>query len=183
MEALQVLQKRISSPLLKEPGPSQQQIEQIFAAALRAPDHGALQPWRFLLIEGTAREKFAEELYKIKLSEQAPEKDLQKARKMPLRAPAIIVVIASIKEHPNIPSIEQEYSAVAAAQNIILAVEALELGAIWRTGWPAFHQSVNTTLGLDSNEKIIGFIYIGTRATDRRSISELAIADFVKKWS
>ena len=182
MEALQVLQKRISSPLLKEPGPTKQQLEQIFKAALRAPDHGALQPWRFLLIEGDAREKFAEELYSIKLSEQAPERDLDKAKKMPLRAPAIIVVIASIKEHPNIPEIEQEYSAATAAQNIILAAEALDLGAVWRTGWPAFHNDVNSVLGLQKKEKIIGFIYIGTRAMDRRPIPELAINDFVSEW-
>ena len=182
MEALQVLQKRISSPLLKEPGPNEQQLEQIFSAALRAPDHGALQPWRFLLIEGDAREKFAKELYNIKLSEQAPERDLEKAKKMPLRAPAIIVVIASMKEHPNIPEIEQEYSAATAAQNIILAAEALELGAIWRTGWPAFHSGVNKALGLTQNEKIIGFIYVGTRATERRPIPELKVSDFVKKW-
>lgn len=182
MDALQVLQKRISSPLLKTPGPDKQQLEQIFLAALRAPDHGALQPWRFLVIEGDAREKFGDALHKIKIEEQAPDRDTHKAKQMPLRAPTIIVVVASIKEHPKIPEIEQEYSAATAAQNIILAAEALDLGAIWRTGWPAFHKGVNDVLGLGEKEKVIGFIYIGTREMERRPIPELEVSDFVKNW-
>jgi len=184
MDSLTILHERISSPQLTEPGPNQMQKEVLFKAALRAPDHGALRPWRFLLIEGEARTRFANALYQIKLAEQANEQSLSKAQRMPMRAPSIIVVIASPKlgKSNKISLLDQQYSAAAAAQNIILAVEAQGLGAIWRTGWPAVHDGVNKHLNLQSEESIVGFIYVGTRVGKRREIPQLEIDDFVEVY-
>lgn len=181
MDALTNLQQRVSSSILAEPAPTKEQLAELFQAALRAPDHGALTPWRFVVIEGEARAKLGDVLHEIQVAAEAPTHAQLKAQKAPLRAPMIIVVIASIKEG-KIPPIEQEYSAAAAAQNILLAAEAQNLGAIWRTGWPAFHERVYAELGLTDSEKIVGFIYLGQRAGEKRPIAPLAADDFVSYW-
>ncbi|MGH1540821.1 MAG: nitroreductase family protein [Arenicella sp.] len=181
MQALTALQQRVSSPLLAEPAPSQEQLQQIFSAALRAPDHGALTPWRFLTIADEARQKLADVMTAAKEAEDAPKHMLLKAQKAPFRAPMIIVVIASIQEG-RIPGFEQEHSAAAAAQNILVAAEALGLGAIWRTGWPTHHPDVLEALSVSEHEKIIGFIYIGQRCGERRTIAPLSVDDYVQEW-
>jgi len=160
MDALTVLQKRVSSAIL----------------------HGALTPWRFLTMTGEARQKFSDALYSIREAEGVTGRGLSKMKTIGLRAPMIIVAIASIKASEKIPDIEQDWSAVAATQNLILAAEAQGLGAIWRTGWPAFHQQVNALLGLTNAEKIVGFIYVGQRPEERRPITPLAQHDYVSEW-
>jgi len=182
MDALTVLQKRVSSAILEAPAPTENQLSEMFKAALRAPDHGALTPWRFLTISGDARQQFSDALYTIRESEGVTGRGLTKMKTIGLRAPMIIVAIASLKESEKIPDVEQDWSAVAATQNLILAAEAQGLGAIWRTGWPAFHQQVNDLLGLSENEKIVGFVYIGQRPEERRPITSLTIDDYVSEW-
>ena len=182
MDALTVLQKRVSSAILEAPAPTKKQLDEMFKAALRAPDHGALTPWRFLTIAGEVRQKFSDALYRIREAEGVTGRGLNKMKTIGLRAPMIIVAIASIKESEKIPDAEQDWSAVAATQNLILAAEAQGLGAIWRTGWPAFHQQVNALLGLTNSEKIIGFVYVGQRPEERRPITPLALHDYVLEW-
>lgn len=182
MDALTVLQKRVSSAILEAPAPTQIQLQEMFRAALRAPDHGALTPWRFLTIADDARQQFSDALYDIRAAEGVTGRGLNKMKTIGLRAPMIIVAIASLQESEKIPDVEQDWSAVAATQNLILAAEAQGLGAIWRTGWPAFHQQVNDLLGLAESEKIVGFVYVGQRPEERRPITPLAIEDYVSVW-
>ena len=182
MDALTVLQKRVSSAILEEPAPTQNQLKEMYKSALRAPDHGTLTPWRFLTIEGDARHAFSEALYNIRKSEGVTGRSLEKMKTIALRAPMVIVSIANLKESNKIPDVEQEWSAVAATQNLILAAEAQGLGAIWRTGWPTFHPQVNKLLGLTENEKIVAYIYTGQRPKERRPITPLDIDDYVSFW-
>lgn len=183
MDALELLHQRVSSPALEEPGPNQAQLEAIFQAALRAPDHGAIRPWRFLLVEGKARTELGELYLKAALQddpELTPERQ-KKILNMPLRAPAMIIAIASAQEHPKVPVLEQQVSAGCAAQNIILAAHALGLGAMWRTGEMAYHPAVHKGLGLAEDETLIGYIYLGTpRKLRRAPVHEQA--DFVTRW-
>ena len=102
---------------------------------------------------------------------------------MGLRAPIIVVAIASLKDSEKIPDVEQDWSAAAATQNLILAAEAQGLGAIWRTGWVAFNEDMNTALGLTENEKIIGYVYLGQRPEERKPITPLAVEDYVSDWT
>ena len=183
MDALTVLQQRVSSAILNDPAPSQDQLNDMFKAALRAPDHGGLTPWRFLIIQGEARQTFSDALYEIRQSEGVTGRGLNKMKTIGLRAPMIIVSIASLQQSDKIPDVEQDWSAAAATQNLILAAEALGLGAIWRSGWPAFHPEVNQLLGLTGNEKIVGYVYLGQRPDERRPITPLAIDDYVSEWS
>lgn len=184
MDLLTVLQTRVSCPLLTDPGPSAEQIEQLIKAAVRAPDHKCLHPWRFLLIEGEARERMGELLASAVLADnpQAQTADLDKARRKPLRAPAIMVVIARVTEHPKVPEIEQIISAGAAATNLVTAAFAMGIGAYWRTGGAATHPVVKSGLGLEENEHIVGFVYLGTPQTRLKPVPELEINEFLARW-
>jgi nitroreductase len=133
-------------------------------AAMRAPDHGKLRPWRFLVLRGDARARFgalmAESLKRR--DPTAPPPLLEKERVKPLRAPLIVVVAAEIVEGHKIPAVEQLLAAGAAAQNLQLAAHALGFGAVWRTGAPAYDPFVKQALGFKVSDAIVGFMYLGT---------------------
>jgi nitroreductase len=164
MDAIEMLQNRVSAPVLMEPAPTPEQLQEMLKAARRAPDHGNLLPWRFMIIEGEARNALAQLYLKAgKASNpELPEDKAEKLLKMPLRAPTILVAIASVQEHPKVPDVEQVITAGCAAQAAIQAAYAMGLGAMWRTGEMAFNDVVKAGLGLTANEQIIGFIYLGS---------------------
>ena len=184
MDALDALINRVSVPRLCEPAPDAAQREQLFRAALRAPDHGQLRPWRFLTIEGEAREQlgelFAEAL--LRKNPQIAEEALSKARNMPLRAPLLVVVIARTQVHAKVPAQEQVLAAGCAAHGILIAAHAQGIGAVWRTGDMAFDAHVHKGLGLAENEELIGYLYVGTPLTEPRTAPVLETADFVSGW-
>jgi nitroreductase len=183
-DTLQFLQQRNSAAKLTDPAPSPAQLEDIFRAALRAPDHAWLRPWRFITIAGKRRHAFGE-LLESALLARTPNADdaaRAKARNAPLRAPLLVVVVARLQEHPKVPPQEQRYSAACAAHALLLAAEASGFAGIWRTGGAAFDRTVMTGLGLAGNEETVGFVYIGTREGAAKSIPQLATADFVSAW-
>ncbi|MCB1689500.1 MAG: nitroreductase family protein [Halioglobus sp.] len=183
-DILRFLQQRNSAPKLQEPAPSPEVMAEIFRAALRAPDHAWMRPWRFLTIAGERREAFGELLDSC-LLQRTPDADeaaRTKARNAPLRAPLVVVVIASVSPHPKVPPQEQRFSAACAAHAILLAVEASGFAGIWRTGAPAFDRNVMDGLGLAENEEVVGFIYIGSRLGPAKSIPQLDAADYVSAW-
>ncbi len=183
-DILQFLQQRNSAPKLTEPAPSANQMEEIFRAALRAPDHAWLRPWRFITINGDRRAAFGELLEHclVARNPQADDAARTKARNAPLRAPMLVVVAVNISEHPKVPAIEQRLSAACAAQAILLATEACGFAGIWRTGDNAFDRAVMDGLGLTASEEIIGFLYIGSRQGAAKPIPELDTSDFVSSW-
>ena len=125
MDAIKALHNRVSSIRLTEPGPTKKVLDNIKKAALRAADHGRLRPWRFLVIEGDSRKKLGELFIateKQKISNVTENKSELLAKKA-MRAPTIIIVIASLKQHPVVPEIEQIISAGAAAQNMLNAAK------------------------------------------------------------
>jgi len=183
MQALELLHNRVSIPLLEAPGPSEAQLDNMFKAALRAPDHGAMRPWRFLVIEGEARNRLGELFLEAALQDnpELPETRREKTLNMPLRAPTLVVVIAVTKEGHKVPVLEQQVAAGCTAQNIILAAHAQGIGAMWRTGDMAYHPHVLKGLGLEENEQLIGYVYLGTPAKERK-IAELSVERFVSRW-
>lgn len=184
MEALDALLNRVSLGRLQEPAPDAAQRELLFRAALRAPDHGYLRPWRFLTIEGEARAKLGELFVSALQAKdpQAPEVAIAKARAMPLRAPLMVVVIATLQAGHKVPEVEQLLSAGCAAHGILLAAHAQGLGAMWRTGDMAYDRNVAAGLGLGEQERIVGFLYLGSVEGERRAPPELTLTDFVKAW-
>jgi nitroreductase len=183
MEALDALINRVSIPMLEAPGPSREQLEQMFRAALRAPDHGGIHPWRFLVIEDEGLDRLGELFLasaRAKDPDLAPERG-EKLLKAPRRAPLVVVVIAATREHPKVPEIEQQISAGCAANNIVTAAHAMGVGAMWRTGDPAYDPQVLKGLGLGEHESLVGFIYLGTPSRQRTSPA-LDPGDFVSRW-
>lgn len=184
MEALDVLLNRVSVPRLIEPAPDAAQREILFGAALRAPDHGQLRPFRFLTVEGPARERLGELLAEA-LREKGGEieqKALDKARLGPLRAPLVVVVVARLQDHFKVPKSEQLITAGCAAHGVLLAAYALGVGAVWRTGELAYSRHVAKGLGLSDEEEVVGFLYLGTPQTAPRVASKVEAVDFVDAW-
>jgi len=185
MDALDLLLNRVSVTRLCEPAPTADQLDLMFRAGLRAPDHGQLHPWRFLIIEGDPRHKLGE-LFAAALRERdagAAEEALQKARNMPLRAPMLVLVIASVKPHPKVPEGEQLLAAGCAAHGLLLAAHAQGIGAVWRTGEFSYDPRVLEGLGLTEQERLLGFLYMGTPEGRVRSVPVLEPKDFVQRWN
>lgn len=180
-EPLEFLQQRNSAPKLTDPAPSAEQLDEIFRAALRAPDHAWLRPWRFITIAGERRNAFGELLQQCLLRRNPDTDETASNRTLnaPLRAPLIVVTVVKISEHPKVPPIEQRLSAGCAAQSILLATEASGFAGIWRTGDAAFDRNVMTGLGLSADEEIIGFLYLGTRNGTAKTIPPLVTTDYV----
>jgi len=155
-----------SAKAMKEPGPSPEQLRMILAAGARAPDHGKLAPWRFILFEGEARAAIGDVLADcIQESEhQASEERLALERGRFLRAPVVVAVVSRVRESIPIPEWEQILSAGAVCENMLVASHAQGFVANWITEWYAYHPRVKDRLGLKSGERVAGFIYIGTSA-------------------
>lgn len=184
MDALTALHSRVSVSRLTDPAPDQAALDNMFRAAMRAPDHGLLRPWRFLVLRGPARERLGELFMQAALLDEpdmTPEK-LDKLRGKPLRAPMIIVGISSPRDHPKIPVWEQQLAAGAAIDNLLIAAHAQDIGAIWRTGPMATHDTVTSGLGLTAQEGILGFIYLGTPDGPRRPHKKEDFTPYVQDW-
>ncbi|PCH59244.1 MAG: nitroreductase [SAR86 cluster bacterium] len=184
MNALHALQTRTSVPKLCDPIPSDEELGNIFKSALRAADHSVLRPWRFLLIKAESRQKLGDLFVKASLKAN-PEFSLEKQEKIrnkPLRAPLIVVSISCYEPHAKVPEIEQDLSAGAATQNMLVAAYAQNIGAIWRTGPMAYDATVKQGLGLKANEKIIGFVYMGTINGAIKNIPPTSLDDYVQDW-
>lgn len=166
MDLLEGIQSRVSALKLAAPGPSTDHLEQILRAGMRAPDHGRLKPWRFVVLEGDSRLKLADamaEMFRRK-APQATQLQLDAERAKPMRAPTIVVVAARISKG-KIPEIEQVAAVAAGVQNMFLAAHALGYGAMWKTGAAAYDAEVKRTLGLLPEDHIVAMLYLGTVAT------------------
>jgi len=156
-----------SAKAMTGPGPDAEQLQTILRAAARVPDHGKLFPWRFIVFEGAARERFGEMLVQcLKEAETVtPERAAQEAGRF-LRAPVVVGVVSRVRQGIAIPEWEQQLSAGAACQTILIAAHALGFVANWLTEWCAYHPLVQERLGLNPGERIAGFIYIGKSAVE-----------------
>ena len=183
-DILRFLQTRNSAPRLTAPAPAGAELEEMFRAALRVPDHAWLRPWRFITIAGERRAEFGRVLEHC-LRLRQPDADaaaLEKARNAPLRAPLLVAVVVTLKEHPKVPHIEQRLSAGCAAHAILLAAEALGYAGIWRTGASSFDRDVMDQLGLAGNEELVGFVYLGSREGAPKNLPALDTAKFLSSW-
>ena len=150
-----------SAKAMKGPGPDKTQLADILKAGARAPDHGKLFPWRFLVIEGKGRGRAGDMLAQVMEAEGERDKQVEEERERFLRAPLVIGVISAARELHKIPVWEQELSAGAVCQNILIAATALGFVGNWLTEWYAYHPVVKEKLGLKPGERVAGFIYIG----------------------
>lgn len=185
MEALDLLLSRDSAMKLDAPGPSESELEQILQSAVYAPDHGRLRPWRFVVIPTEQRARFGDvmaESMRRRMPESSAEL-LQRERDKAMRAPMIVVVAAHVQKGHRIPEIEQLSAVAAAAQTIMLAAPAKGYGAMWKTGEPAYDPQVRQVLGLEPDDEIIGFIYLGTRVGGSSPIPRATAREYISVWA
>jgi len=162
MDALDLLINRRSASRLAEPAPAGEVLQNILHAGLRAPDHGTLQPWRFIIVENEGRERFGKLLEQAARDSNLDEKAIEKSAIAPFRAPMIITVVAHCEEHAKVPHWEQLVSAGCAVMAMQMAAVAQGFNGIWRSGPWTDHPSVREAFGCREQDAIVGFLYLGT---------------------
>ncbi|NRH41298.1 nitroreductase family protein [Pseudomonas sp. MS15a(2019)] len=184
MDALEALCNRASVGRLTEPGPTPEQLEVLLRAADRAPDHKLLRPWRLILVAGEGRTALGR-LYADALRRREPDADtaaVEKARRMPLRAPLVIAVVAVPQAHLKVPVQEQIITAGCVAHGLVNAAFALGLGAVWRSGEFSYDPWVLQGLGLTEDEQLVGYIYLGTPEVAPRLPAPRDLSAQVSHW-
>ncbi|HKB95674.1 MAG TPA: nitroreductase, partial [Rhizomicrobium sp.] len=150
-----------SAKALTGPGPSKEQLAQILRAGARVPDHGKLFPWRFIVFEEDGVKRFADILVDVLTQDGMNPSQIEEWRARTLSAPVVVGVVSSARELIKIPVWEQELSAGAVCQNMLIASHALGFVANWLTEWYSYHPVVKQKIGLKPGERMAGFIYIG----------------------
>ncbi len=188
-ETLRLLALRRSTPVkaLGEPGPSAEDIDAMLRLAMRVPDHRKLEPWRVLIITGEAREKLglifaaARRLREPDVSDDK----LAEEMRLPLRAPVILCVISSPNHHDpkKTPVWEQQLSAGALCQNLLIASQAMGWAGAWITEDAAFDGHVHAALGLQGHEQVAGFIYLGTAREQPAERQRPAVSAKATRWT
>jgi nitroreductase len=184
MQAIDALLTRHSARALSDPAPDEAALALIFSSAMRAPDHGRLRPWRFVVVRDAARARFGELLaaHLRRTHAQVSEETLQRERLKAFRAPLIVVVAARCNPAVKIPVIEQTLSAAAAAHAMMLAAFVLGFNAMWKTGGPAYDATVKAALGLEPGDAIVGFLYFGTESGERAPAARGEWRDLVRDF-
>ena len=190
MDALDAIFARRSIGRLQPPAPNEDDLDTILRAAAVAPDHNSLRPWKFVILEGEAKDAFGVVLAAAyrKRSEAAgkeivPAKEQKELTKLG-RAPMVIIVGTVNRGEDLVPFVEQLAAGAAAAQNMLIAATALGYGSMWRTGDPAYDDDVKAAVGLTKQDAIVGFLYLGTPNPDGgKQPNEANLDDLVVRWS
>ncbi|MEM9422584.1 MAG: nitroreductase [Pseudomonadota bacterium] len=163
---LEMLARRRSTVamMMAAPGPDRQTLDQLLTIAARVPDHGKLAPFRFVVFDGDAREAFGDEVVKAAAQrddevKKRPERGL---RELMVRAPVVVAVISSTNPESKIPEWEQILTAGAVCHNLLLTASAAGFAGQWLTEWLAFDDNIAKSLSMGPNERIAGFIHLGT---------------------
>lgn len=173
MQVFDLIKRRRSIGKMTDARPTREQIEQLLEAATHAPNHHNVQPWKFIVLAGNAREKLGNVMAMSladRLEETTSEKAqaiLNKERNKPLRSPVVIVVVAEPIKQPKVMEIENIAATAAAVQNMLLTAEEMGLACMWRTGDAAYDPKVKRWLGLEPGEHIVAFLYVGYAAIPR----------------
>lgn len=182
---LDYLKRRRSLPLkqMTGPGPLPEQIQMLLEIAARVPDHGRMFPWYFVVIAGERRAELGAslaEIYRRKTPEVQPAQTLQEAARF-TRAPVVIAVVSRLRRGKN-PFWEQILSAGAACYNLCLAANAMGFGTNWLTEWYSYDDDFKAAFGLDAQDHIAGFIYIGTASTLPEERTRPDVAALTTYW-
>jgi nitroreductase len=182
--ATDLLLRRRSVPafLLRDPGPTNGQLETILIAASRVPDHGKLAPWRFIVVEGDARARLADSLADAAKAEPGADHQKIEDDKRRFEAPVTVIVVSRAGPHVKIPEWEQVLSAGAVCMNLILAAHSLGFAANWLTGRAAYDRRAADILGLADAERVAGFIHVGTPDQAPADRPRPPLGEIVTRW-
>lgn len=181
-EVLAFLARRRSNSAmtLRAPGPTPAELDQLLGLAARVPDHGKLSPWRFVVLEGDAKAGFAAALDAL----AAGRGDGRASAKLgKLKTPPVGVAVIFRPRPGEIPEWEQQLSAGAVCATLLYAALAAGYGANWITDWYAYDAEARAILGLSSEERVAGFIFMGAAAEPPLERERPALAPLVTRWS
>ena len=167
-----------------EPGPSETEVNEMLEIASRVPDHGKLGPWRFLIFDGDSRQEFGELLRNqfAKKNPDSSEAILEREYSRFMRAPTIIGVISKVDPASRIPEWEQVLSSGAVCQNLLVGASLMGFAAQWLTEWYAYDEIIAKALGLTENERVSGFIYIGSAGEKPAERGRADLQSRISKW-
>jgi nitroreductase len=182
-----LMRRRSASPLrIGEPGPSPDEIKRLFTVATRVPDHGMLQPWRIILVQGTSRDKLGGLLAAafLKSEQDGANSDvaIRKIRAV-LTAPLVVIVVSQVDTSSRIPEWEQILSAGAVCMNLITAASVLGYGSTWLTGWAAYDPAALQVLGVQAGERVAGIIPIGTASEPQQERARPSLQKLLTVWT
>jgi nitroreductase len=164
MDTLTAIITRQSTPKVCPDPVPRALIEQLLNAAVQAPNHHRVRPWRFVVLTGSARERLGDAMaaaYQARVPD-APAEAVEVERKRPLRAPVLICVGIDLPgDNPRVIEIENVCAGAAAVENLLLAAHALGLAAMWRTGDAAYDPAVKAFLGFSPQQQLIAMVYVG----------------------
>jgi nitroreductase len=181
---------RSSAPIpdLREPAPSDQELETILTIASRVPDHGRLAPWRFILYRGETRHAVGRLLADLAETREGPLPEGRRNQELARfsRAPLVVGVISTPRDNPKIPQWEMFLSGGAAAMSLVIAANALGYGTNWITNWYSDLEEGRRVLGLAPGERVVGFVHIGSCSAPgpdrpRPDLSKL-VSDYAGPW-
>jgi len=181
------LLSRRSVKFVQEPGPSNEELARILQAAMSAPDHGRLQPWRFKLIQGDAVGRFAERMFACldEAGKPLPPEKAANTRRWLEKVPLLIAVACRL-DHANtkIPEHERMLATGAAVSNILNAVHMEGYAAFWSTGMGTYVGEVAELLGFDELDyRFMGFVAVGTPVYDSPAPTRPDYRQFVSEWT
>jgi len=165
-DTLDLLARRRSAKpfFLAAPAPSAAQLEAILRLASRTPDHGKLNPWRFIVFESDGAVRAGAALASVlEKAGDATEETLRAARETFTRAPLVVAVVSTAKPNAKIPEWEQVLAAGAVSYAVLIAAHAFGFGGVWLTGWPTYSADARAVLGIADDEKLAAFIHLGTQ--------------------
>jgi nitroreductase len=170
-----------SAMALAAPGPDEAQLADILRLAVRVPDHGKLAPWRFVILQGAAKDAFAAKITELANSQANPTKAKAALRK--LTRPPVAVAVISRFIPGEIPEWEQRQSASAVCHQMLLAASALGWGANWITDWYSYDPRATAILGLAEGEQVAGYLYLGTTTEQPQERVRPDVAAITSEWS
>lgn len=168
---------------LAAPGPDKAELRQILALAARTPDHGKLNPWRFIVVGDDQRDSFSALIHRALDARDPGAGPAQHdaAEQFARSAPSLVVLVCAPIAGHKIPVWEQELSCGSAAMNLLLAAHAMGYVGGWVTGWPAYSDEVAQAF-CKLGERIAGFIFIGTPANPLDERQRPALDEVVVDW-
>ena len=180
-EVLAFLARRrsVSAVTLTAPGPSADDLDILLRLATRVPDHGKLAPWRFVILEGEGKARFADRLEALA---QSRGDQTAAAKLAKLKVPPLCIAVISSPHPAAIPEWEQRLSAGAVCTTLLYSALAMGYGANWITDWYAYDAEANGLLGLETEEKVAGFVLLGTPREPPFERERPDLAPLVTRW-
>ena len=181
MDAIDLLLERRSCTALQAPAPEGEALSVILRAALRVPDFQRLRPYEFILAAGSGLDRLGELMQAAAIASGQEPKVVARTLRMPHRAPMVVVVVARARAHAIVTRFEQQLTAACAVMAMQMAAVAQGFAGVWRSGWPMFDPHLARALDVSEQDRIVGFLYLGTAARAPSALPEVAPEDFIRR--